>query len=546
MQDNVPESIGRYKVVSEIARGGMGVVYKAIHPSLKRNVVIKKMTGRRTKANAERFEREAKILLDMQNPHIVHLFDYFTEGGSRYMVEEFVDGMALDKLIAKQRVIPPQVALLIERDACMALDFAHSRGIIHRDIKPGNILISNRAEVKLADFGIAGESEKSDDGITREGVTLGTPAYMPPEQYSDSASVDERADIYALGVMLYEMVTGSKPYPGSYSIETLRMVEKERYIAPRKIDRTLPRCVCRLVKKMMRAKARRRFQSVRPIVKIINKYLRRYDAHEIRVELAKSVIAKKPLAFKKFVPKDLVARRVRKAIAAVVIVAAAVLFALRQGWLHRTVLRAIYTPIDLTMQMPASRLEGTDLPIKAFFFENDGGKIPEVHWSCREFKEMSDGMGLPLKFPWLKKNAQSQKPLPKVREYAIKSVFLRPGDYRVKVVAGPYVWWKSFSVSKEGQKIECDFLKGARRPLAVRPHAYNSRTGEDITERSEFFALAGGAWKPLDEAMSSGAMMSGTVWKIKASCEGFDDEIFSLLPDWYQDELFISANLPPR
>src|SRR5574344_1646774 len=215
MPETFPPEIGKYKILGVIAHGGMGVVYKAVHPSLKRYVVIKKMTARRNSSNVERFKREAQILLDLQSPYIVHLFDYFQEGGYRYMVEELVDGLALDKLLRKQTILSPQIALLILQDCCFALKYAHSKDIVHRDIKPGNILISKRAEIKLADFGIATDTEKGDDSLTQSGVALGTPAYMPPEQFEDSAAVDSRADIYALGIMLYEMITGTKPYPGT-------------------------------------------------------------------------------------------------------------------------------------------------------------------------------------------------------------------------------------------------------------------------------------------------------------------------------------------
>ena len=116
MSEEIPELIGKYKILGKIAQGGMGVVYKAVHPSLKRDVVIKKMTMRTNSMAKERFKKEAQILLDMQSPYIVHLFDYFTEGPYRYMVEEFVDGLALDKLIKKQTVIEPTVALLILLD----------------------------------------------------------------------------------------------------------------------------------------------------------------------------------------------------------------------------------------------------------------------------------------------------------------------------------------------------------------------------------------------------------------------------------------------
>ena len=215
MSDEFPPMIGKYKVQGIIAKGGMGVVYKAIHPSLKRYVVIKKMTARGHAGDAGRFKREAQLLLDLQSPYIVHLFDYFTEGSYRYMVEELVDGAALDSLIKRQNSLPVPLAMLIMQDACYALKYAHSKGIVHRDIKPGNILLSKRGEIKLADFGIASDHAEGGTGnaslknmveststvtggdLTQSGVALGTPAYMPPEQFEDSARVDHRADIYA-------------------------------------------------------------------------------------------------------------------------------------------------------------------------------------------------------------------------------------------------------------------------------------------------------------------------------------------------------------
>jgi hypothetical protein len=118
--------IGKYKILGIIAKGGMGIVYKAIHPSLKRYVIIKKLTARGKSGNAERFKKEAQILLDLQSPYIVHLFDYFTEAGYRYMVEELVDGLALDGLMKKQTSLPCPIAMLFMQDACFALKYAFS------------------------------------------------------------------------------------------------------------------------------------------------------------------------------------------------------------------------------------------------------------------------------------------------------------------------------------------------------------------------------------------------------------------------------------
>ena len=304
MSDEFPQMIGKYKILGIIAKGGMGIVYKAIHPSLKRYVIIKKLTARGKSGNAERFKKEAQILLDLQSPYIVHLFDYFTEAGYRYMVEELVDGLALDGLIKKQTSLPCPIAMLFMQDACFALKYAHSKDIVHRDIKPGNILISKRGEIKLADFGIASDSEEKENNLTQTGVALGTPAYMPPEQFEDSANVDNRADIYALGIMLYEMVTGTKPYPGTFSIETLNIIKKGKYINPRKIDKTIPKKIAKLINKMIKPKAKNRYQNIDSVLKEVKKYLKHYDTHELRVQIAKAVLAKNTYEFKNLEPKD--------------------------------------------------------------------------------------------------------------------------------------------------------------------------------------------------------------------------------------------------
>ncbi|MGP1459097.1 MAG: serine/threonine protein kinase [Treponema sp.] len=528
MAEAFPPLIGKYKVQGIIAKGGMGVVYKAEHPSLKRTIVLKKMSGRRSASNLQRFKREAQILLDMHSPFIVHLFDYFTEGSYRYMAEEFVDGMALDKLLAKQTVLSPQLALLILQDACLALKYAHSKDIVHRDIKPGNILISKRAEIKLADFGIAtADKETGTDSVTKAGVSLGTPAYMPPEQFEDSAKVDKRADIYALGVMLYEMVTGTKPYPGTLSIETLNTIRKERYIPPQKIDKSIPPVVSSLIKKMMRADPDKRYQSTAPIIHAIKRYLKRYDAHAIRIQLARLVLSKDLVKESPYALKN---RRL-KTVSALsgACAASAVLFTLlwRQGAVHRTVLRPWFTPVTLEMQMPVNSASGSDLPINAFFFENDGDKIPEVAGTRRVFKAPK-----PTQDDGKKRNLT----------YVTKAVFLRPGSYRIKVAAGPYVWWDSFAVGKKDVRVKSDFLTDMRRPVKLNLHAFDGASGQEITSNVTFRVFYNGAWQKITD-IPRDKMLSGSIWKIKIAAKGYKEEVFSLLLDWYQDELFLSANL---
>lgn len=533
MSEEIPELIGKYKISGKIAQGGMGVVYKAVHPSLKRDVVIKKMTMRTNSMAKERFKKEAQILLDMQSPYIVHLFDYFTEGPYRYMVEEFVDGLALDKLIKKQTVIEPTVALLILLDSCYALKFAHSKSIVHRDIKPGNILISRRAEVKLADFGIASD-ENEDSDKTQTGVTLGTPAYMPPEQFENSSAVDNRADIYALGVMLYEMVTGTKPYPSEFTQENIARIKRGKYIPPRKIDKTIPPVVCRLIKKMLKTKAKNRFQSVNPIIKIVKKYLKNYDTHSIRVELAKMVISAKPHNVPAFQKKKNLWKTVSISIVITGLCAAAGFYLWNQGFVHRYILRKFYTPVVLTMKIPEVASPASKISAQAVFFKY-GTKIEQVKDSERVFIEGS-----------VSKNGVTSSRLgSKNKNYIIKPVFLSPGIYRAKIVIGSCVWWKTFTVGSKEEIIEVDNFTKLTRPINSVMKAFDGTTGKDISSQTKFTVLYKDKWVAL-ESVPAEKFNSNNVWKFKAECDGYEEEIFSLLIDWYQDTVYCNFNLQKK
>ena len=540
MSDEFPQMIGKYKILGIIAKGGMGIVYKAIHPSLKRYVIIKKLTARGKSGNAERFKKEAQILLDLQSPYIVHLFDYFTEAGYRYMVEELVDGLALDNLIKKQTSLPCPIAMLFMQDACFALKYAHSKDIVHRDIKPGNILISKRGEIKLADFGIASDNEEKENNLTQTGVALGTPAYMPPEQFEDSANVDNRADIYALGIMLYEMVTGTKPYPGTFSIETLNTIKKGKYINPRKIDKTIPKKIAKLINKMIKPKAKNRYQNIDSVLKEVKKYLKHYDTHELRVQIAKAVLAKNTYEFKNLEPKDKIKQRIKiisiSAISSILLLVSA----WKIGLIHKTILSPWYTQVKIEMQMPKSLSTNMDLPIKVFFFENDGNEIPEVNGSERTF--FVKGSRFIDKIIPRNEELEVSRPAAKNKTYTINTVYIKPGDYRAKVVVGPYVWWKSFSVTDKNETLECDFLKNMIRSIKIRPSAFDAKTGNEITTQTIFSVLINIEWKTLD-TINLDELKSGTVWKIKAESEGYSEEIFSLLIDWFQDEIFVSASL---
>jgi predicted Ser/Thr protein kinase len=211
------------EILELIGKGGMGAVYKARQPRLNRFVALKILPPSigSDPAFAERFAREAQALAQLNHPGIVTLYEFGQAGGLHFFMMEYVDGVNLRQLLINGRIAPRE-ALAIVPQICDALQFAHDQGIVHRDIKPENILLDRRGRVKVADFGLAkiiggaiepvpGASRTGASLLTETGKILGTPQYMSPEQIAHPADVDHRADIYALGVVFYQMLTGELP-----------------------------------------------------------------------------------------------------------------------------------------------------------------------------------------------------------------------------------------------------------------------------------------------------------------------------------------------
>jgi serine/threonine protein kinase len=203
------------EIVELLGQGGMGAVYKARQPALDRWVALKILPPQTaTKADFfERFNREARALARLNHPHIVAVHEFGQSGELPYFIMEYVDGVTLRQLVQAKKLAPEQ-ALAIVPQICEALQFAHEEGIVHRDIKPENILLDKKGRVKIADFGIAKIIEGEGEGrqpITQDQQVIGTPHYMAPEQVEKPHLVDHRADIYSLGVVFYEMLTGELP-----------------------------------------------------------------------------------------------------------------------------------------------------------------------------------------------------------------------------------------------------------------------------------------------------------------------------------------------
>jgi len=216
MEPKRPESVGRYKILAELGRGAMGAVYKAIDPKLDRTVAVKTIISAATDTEDRqemlaRFEREARVSAKLQHPNVVAVYDVGVEGDELFLVMEMVDGETLGQQLARGEFPSIKQALELIAQAADALAAAHEAGIIHRDIKPGNLMLTKRGRLKVADFGVAkATGEKMD--LTRTGMMVGSPAYMSPEQVK-GMSLDGRSDLFSLGVVLYEMILHRKPFP---------------------------------------------------------------------------------------------------------------------------------------------------------------------------------------------------------------------------------------------------------------------------------------------------------------------------------------------
>ncbi len=265
MNDMIGRTIGRYQIVEHLGRGGMAEVFKAYQASLDRYVALKLMHSFLAE-DAEffaRFEREAKNIAALHHPNIIQIHDFDREGPSSYMVMEFVDGGTLkdrlNALAAKGEILPLTEAIRIIKDVGAALAFAHGSGMIHRDIKPANVLIDRKGRVILTDFGIA--KMVSSAKFTASGSLLGTPAYMAPEQGLGQPG-DHRADIYSLGVMLYQLVTGVLPYEADTPVAVILKHVNEPLPMPRTIKPDLPVGLERIIAKSMAKEAGQRYQHV--------------------------------------------------------------------------------------------------------------------------------------------------------------------------------------------------------------------------------------------------------------------------------------------
>jgi serine/threonine-protein kinase len=277
-------TLGRYEVVGELGRGSMGVVYKGEDPKIHRTVAIKTVNlsefdAAMAQEMKQRFFREAESAGLLTHPHIVTIYDCGEEHDLAYIAMEFLDGHDLKAYVAPERLLPLRETLSLVADVAEALAYAHTKGVVHRDIKPANIMrLKETQQVKVTDFGIARITSSS---TTQTGMILGTPSYMSPEQIVGQR-VDGRSDIFSLGVVLFELLTGQKPFAGEDMTTLMYRIAKERHPAVTAINAHLPKVVERIIDKALEKDLYTRYQNASEMANHLRKVVAKLDELKAR------------------------------------------------------------------------------------------------------------------------------------------------------------------------------------------------------------------------------------------------------------------------
>jgi serine/threonine-protein kinase len=263
--------LGHYDIVAELGRGGMGVVYKGYEASLNRYVAIKVLADSlaHDEAIKERFLREARSMAALNDPHIIQIYFIGEDEGQTYFVMEFVEGESLGSMLKRDHKLTVEQSAKVIQQTALGLATAHDRGVVHRDIKPGNLMITSRGSVKIADFGIALSNQDLSKKLTTTGEFVGTPGYLSPEVCLGKP-VDQRSDIFSLGIVLFEMLTGKMPFNDESPLGLMLEVVKAQIPDVREINKDADPQIAGILTKMIAKEPAERYQNCHDLVTDLN------------------------------------------------------------------------------------------------------------------------------------------------------------------------------------------------------------------------------------------------------------------------------------
>jgi serine/threonine-protein kinase len=307
MDTLIGQRLGQYEIIAKIGAGGMATVYRARQASVDRDVALKVIRADLMEDEnfLGRFQREARMIASLQHLHVLKVFDYGNEGSIAYLVMELLEGGSLNRLLRRGGALPLPLTVRMIDQISMALDYAHGRGIIHRDLKPDNVLLDQHQNAFLTDFGIAKLLSET-TSYTRTGMVMGTPAYMAPELWSGQPA-DARADIYALGVILYEMVTGISPFSGDTPFHIMHRHIYEMPPSTRDVNNSLPATVDSVIGKALAKDANQRFNTAGQLAEAFREALNGQDISRIIMNTG-DLTAPVPADFPQPTPKPTPAR----------------------------------------------------------------------------------------------------------------------------------------------------------------------------------------------------------------------------------------------